>query len=88
MLTRSGSIPSGDYAFELKWDGFRAIVARHDGFRVFSRRGWKMTKLLPELVDLPAGYIFDGELVAFEEGTPALPARLRSPVPERGASLR
>jgi ATP-dependent DNA ligase len=38
MLSRSGPIPSGDYAFEVKWDGFRAIVDRHDGFRVLSRR--------------------------------------------------
>jgi ATP-dependent DNA ligase len=47
MLSRSGPIPSGDFAFEVKWDGFRAIVARHEGFRVLSRRGWDMTKLLP-----------------------------------------
>ena len=49
MPTRSGAIPRGDHAFELKWDGFRAIIARHDGFRVLSRRGWEMTTLLPEL---------------------------------------
>jgi ATP-dependent DNA ligase len=40
LLTRSGPMPSGDYAFELKWDGFLAIVARSDGFRVLSRRKW------------------------------------------------
>jgi hypothetical protein len=38
MLSRSGLIPRGDYAYELKFDGFRAIVGRHDGFRVLSRR--------------------------------------------------
>ncbi len=38
MLARSGPIPNGDYVFELKWDGFRAIVARDDGLRVLSRR--------------------------------------------------
>jgi ATP-dependent DNA ligase len=28
MLARSGALPtSGDYAYELKWDGFRAIVS-------------------------------------------------------------
>jgi hypothetical protein len=41
MLARSGPIPSGDYAFEVKWDGFRAIVTRNEAFRV----------LLPEVVD-------------------------------------
>jgi ATP-dependent DNA ligase len=29
MLARSGRLPtSGDYTYELKWDGFRAIVSR------------------------------------------------------------
>jgi bifunctional non-homologous end joining protein LigD len=73
MLSRSGPIPTGDYAYELKFDGFRAIVGRVDGFRVVSRRGWDMTKLLPELGDLPAGCVFDGELVAFDEGKPHFP---------------
>jgi ATP-dependent DNA ligase len=28
MLARSGRLPtSGDYAYEVKWDGFRAIVS-------------------------------------------------------------
>jgi len=28
MLARSGPLPTrGDYAFEVKWDGFRAIAA-------------------------------------------------------------
>ncbi len=73
MLARSGAIPSGDYAFELKWDGFRAIVGRNGGFGVRSRRGWDMTKLLPEFADLPASGIFDGELVAFADGRPHFP---------------
>jgi bifunctional non-homologous end joining protein LigD len=45
----------------------------HDGFRALSRRGWEMTKLLPELGDLPAGYVFDGEIVAFQDGVPHFP---------------
>jgi bifunctional non-homologous end joining protein LigD len=73
MLARSGAVPSGNYAFELKWDGFRAIVGRNGGFRVRSRRGWDMTRLLPELSDLPAIGIFDGELVAFADGRPHFP---------------
>jgi bifunctional non-homologous end joining protein LigD len=73
MLARSGALPSGDYAFELKWDGFRAIVSRNGDFRARSRRGWEMTSLLPQLADLPAIGIFDGELVAFADGRPHFP---------------
>lgn len=73
MLARSGALPDGDYGFELKRDGFRAIVGRNGGFRIRSRRGWDMTHLLPELGDLPASGIFDGELVAFADGRPHFP---------------
>jgi ATP-dependent DNA ligase len=39
MLLRTGPIPSGEgWVFELKWDGFRAIVSTEDGLRVRSRR--------------------------------------------------
>ena len=45
MLLRPGGIPSGDgWAFELKYDGFRAIVSTEDGLQVRSRRGWNMTE--------------------------------------------
>ena len=73
MLARSGPIPSGDYAFELKWDGFRALLSNQGDFRVVSRRGWNMTGLLAELRDLPATGVFDGELVAFADGQPYFP---------------
>jgi bifunctional non-homologous end joining protein LigD len=73
MLARSGALPRGDYALELKWDGFRALLRRDSDFRVLSRRGWEMTGLLPELADLPAKGLFDGELVAFEDGQPHFP---------------
>ncbi len=73
MLARSGAIPTGDYAFEVKWDGFRALVSRNGDFRIRSRRGWNMTALLPELADLPADAIFDGEIVAFANGRPHFP---------------
>jgi ATP-dependent DNA ligase len=59
MLSRSGPIPSGDYAFEVKWDGFRALLSNQGEFRVLSRRGWNMTGLLPELRELPASGVFD-----------------------------
>jgi bifunctional non-homologous end joining protein LigD len=72
MLSRSGELPAGaGWAFEVKWDGFRALVSTENGLRVRSRRGWNMTALVPELDDLPAGLVLDGELVSFnDDGDP------------------
>jgi hypothetical protein len=72
MLARSGSIPTrGDWAYEVKWDGFRAIVSTEGRFRVRSRRGWDMTSLVPELAALPVFATLDGELCAFgPDGSP------------------
>jgi ATP-dependent DNA ligase len=73
MLARSGSLPTrGRWAYEVKWDGFRAIVRAGDDYRVRSRRGWDMTQLVRELQALPAG-VYDGELVAFDDGIPRFP---------------
>jgi ATP-dependent DNA ligase len=45
MLARSGQIPArGDWAYEVKWDGFRALLSTERRFRVRSRRGWDMTE--------------------------------------------
>ena len=75
MLLRSGRLPTGgDYAFEPKWDGFRALVSRNGHLRVRSRRGWDLTSLVPELIGLPDGLAVDGELVAFgDDGLPSFP---------------
>jgi bifunctional non-homologous end joining protein LigD len=74
MLLRSGPIPTGRaWSFDVKWDGFRALVSTVDGLRVRSRRGWDMTPLLPELRSLPTGLVLDGEVVAFENGVPHFP---------------
>src|SRR5438093_213745 len=52
MLARSGPLPAEPgWAYELKWDGFRAIVRTGEGFQVRSRRGWNMTPHLPVLRD-------------------------------------
>jgi bifunctional non-homologous end joining protein LigD len=76
MLARSGPLPtSGDYAYELKWDGFRAIISTEGPLRVRSRRGWDMTEHLGFLAELPVRVVLDGELVALdEEGKPDFPA--------------
>ena len=75
MLARSGRLTTEcGWAYELKWDGFRAIVRCGSEFRVRSRRGWNMTPLLPELKALPVDGVLDGELVALgEDGWPDSP---------------
>jgi bifunctional non-homologous end joining protein LigD len=66
MLARSGRLPvRGAWAYEVKWDGFRAIVSTEGPLRVRSRRGWNMTPKLDFLAELPVRAVLDGELVAF-----------------------
>ena len=75
MLLGPGPIPSGEgWAFEIKFDGFRAIVSTDDGLQVRSRRAWNMSERVPELRELPPGLVLDGELVAFNDaGAPHWP---------------
>lgn len=75
MLLRPGPIPVGaGWAFELKFDGFRAIVSTENGLEVRSRRDWNMTERVPELEELPPGLVLDGELVALNgQGAPHWP---------------
>jgi bifunctional non-homologous end joining protein LigD len=73
MLAKSGKLPTrGDWSYEVKWDGFRAIVSTEGRLRVRSRRGWNMTEHVPFLEQLPVRAVLDGELVAFgDDGKPA-----------------
>ena len=74
MLSRPGPLPSGSgWSFELKWDGFRALVSTEDGLEVRSRRCWNMAPVLPELRVLPPGLLLDGELVAWRKSEPYFP---------------
>ena len=74
MLSRPGPLPSGSgWSFELKWDGFRAVVSTEHSLTVRSRRGWNMTAVLPELRALPGGLVLDGELVAWKGSEPYFP---------------
>ena len=61
------------WSYELKFDGFRAIVSTEDALEVRSRRGWDMTPVLPELRALPTGLVLDGELVAWKGKEPHFP---------------
>jgi two-component sensor histidine kinase len=72
----------GDWLFEPKWDGFRAIVFRRAGGETTlqSRDLRDFDRYFPELRDalaerLPAGSIVDGEIVIVGAGGP----RLRRP---------
>jgi bifunctional non-homologous end joining protein LigD len=64
-----------DWWFEVKWDGYRAIVGSVDGkVRARSRRGLDLLGPFPELaqLDIPDGVVVDGEITAFdEEGHPS-----------------
>jgi ATP-dependent DNA ligase len=64
------NLPEGDnWAYEPKWDGFRAL-AFVDGElqKLHSRNGRDLGRYFPEL-DFPAGrYVLDGEIVVFGEG--------------------
>ena len=63
------NIPTGDYIFEPKWDGFRSIVFRDgDEVEIGSRNERPMTRYFPELVaaikaELPERCVIDGEIV-------------------------
>ena len=73
--TRPGTPPaSGSWCHEVKWDGMRVILTVRDGRPVLTSRTEKpVTAAYPELarVDLPAGTVLDGEVVAFHDGRPS-----------------
>ena len=62
-------IPTGDYLFEPKWDGFRSIIFRSgDQVEIGSRNEKPMTRYFPEVVEavlanFPEKCVVDGEIV-------------------------
>ncbi len=85
MLARAGQLPRDDdgWAFEIKWDGVRAMAHSEPGrFALRSRRGLDITERYPEIRRLNRALgsrraVLDGELVAFEaSGRPSF-ARLQ-----------
>lgn len=59
-----------DWWFEIKWDGYRCIArGAEDGNRLQSRRGLDLAGRFPEIaaLDLPPGWVLDGEVVAFDD---------------------
>jgi bifunctional non-homologous end joining protein LigD len=76
MLPVLALLPAGpDWAYELKWDGIRALVTIHAGtVRVTSRNERDITAAWPELgtlADLAEDALLDGEIVALEHGRPS-----------------
>ncbi|MBX6386473.1 MAG: non-homologous end-joining DNA ligase [Microbispora sp.] len=83
MLARPGRLPEpeGDYAYEMKWDGVRALGYVEGGtLRLVSRNGKDITAAYPELAglaDATGGHaaVLDGEIVAFDtRGRPSFEA--------------
>jgi bifunctional non-homologous end joining protein LigD len=80
MLARPGKLPrdDGGWAFEIKWDGVRAIAFSQPGrLRLQARSGSDITHSYPELSKLNRALsshsaILDGEIVAFgPDGRPS-----------------
>jgi ATP-dependent DNA ligase len=70
LAKRVGELPvGGDWIFEPKWDGFRALVFRDgDEILIQSRDQKSLNRYFPELVEtlltqLPARCVLDGEIV-------------------------
>ena len=75
LAKRVGELPAGgEWIFEPKWDGFRALIFR-DGDEVLiqSRDGKSLNRYFPELIgplqsQLPARCVLDGEIVIAADG--------------------
>ncbi|MEW6304821.1 MAG: non-homologous end-joining DNA ligase, partial [Verrucomicrobiota bacterium] len=79
MLARPVEKPpaSGDYLYEVKWDGIRALISLDEGeIRIHGRKGLDLTKQFPELLIPEQAFratsgLFDGEIVCLEaDGRP------------------
>lgn len=68
QIPHPGALPGG-CRYELKWDGFRAVlICDTSGTRVWSRQGTDLTTRFPDVIapaaaQLPPGTVLDGELV-------------------------
>lgn len=76
MLATAGPLPGpaieDRYAFEMKWDGFRTLVAVNTtgAARLWSRTAKDSTTMFPEVLGVadvvPPDTVLDGEVVAFD----------------------
>ena len=72
LATLARELPRGDFLYEPKWDGFRALIFR-DGASVgiWSRHHRPFTRYFPELVDAvraleATDFVLDGEIVVLD----------------------
>ncbi|MEU8216716.1 ATP-dependent DNA ligase [Micromonospora taraxaci] len=72
VAARTVPEPRHESVYEMKWDGFRAVVWRSpEGVRIQSRQGVDLTRFFPDLVSpltaaLPARTVLDGELLVWD----------------------
>ena len=71
-----------DWQCEWKWDGIRAqLIRRQREILVWSRGDEMLTETFPEIAEigraLPDGTVLDGEIVAWQNGSPQAFARLQ-----------
>src|SRR5690606_19169732 len=83
MLAQPGPVPDRDdgWAYEMKWDGVRALAYVEGGrVRLYSRARKEITVAYPELAGLAGAVgdrpcVLDGEVVAFDDrGRPSFEA--------------
>ena len=99
MLAVTGTLPARDtgWAYEMKWDGLRALAHVSDGrLRLVSRTGRDISLVYPELAGLAAAVgagraVLDGEIVAFGDGEwpdfESLQQRMNISAPEQARVL-
>ncbi len=66
-------LPSGDWQYEPKWDGFRGVLENLEGeLRLWSRNGRPLLRYFPELQEtgalLPPDSALDGEIIISRDG--------------------
>jgi bifunctional non-homologous end joining protein LigD len=75
LISPASVLPTGEeWAFEVKWDGMRALVSVGPAVRVHSRHDYDHTAAFPELTDLGSlasrsKVVLDGELVCLDAAT-------------------
>ena len=100
LAQASEPFDSDQYLFELKWDGIRALVFRHQGgYQIRNRHGVDITCRYPEFecfTALQRGVVLDGEIVVLRDGKPDFSlvqsrdksaSALRQPTPPRACPL-
>lgn len=91
LATLVDSVPTGgDWLHEVKYDGYRALVATGRAPKIYTRSGLDWTDKFPGIAEaakvLPPGALIDGEIVAFKDGKPDF-STLQDAISNGGAGL-